>query len=155
MYARQRQRGFNLVELMIVVSIVAILAMIAYPSYQNQVRTSRRAHAQADLMQLVQALERVYAESGCYNPGDAGVCGTGSPPFLPAVSPMDGSRPIWYNIAVTGLTGDAFTLVATPVAGSAQDGDGIQTLDDQGARGWDKNNDGDVGDAGEDNWERH
>ena len=36
-------RGFTLVELMIVVAIVAILAAIGYPSYQNSVQKSRRA----------------------------------------------------------------------------------------------------------------
>jgi type IV pilus assembly protein PilE len=150
--------GFSLVELLVVMTISAILAGIAYPSYQSQLRSARRVHAQADLMQLAQAMERVYSESGCYDNGDGGACGDGvPPPFLPAVSPMDGSRPIWYDIFVSadGLTRDTFTLVATPVAGTDQAGDGIVTLNSQGVRAWDENNDGDVGDAGEDNWERN
>ena len=50
--ARNHQRGFTLIELMIVVVIVAILAAIAFPSYQSQVRKSRRAAAASFLMQV-------------------------------------------------------------------------------------------------------
>lgn len=44
---------------MITVAIVAILAAIAYPSYQNYIRKSRRATAQAALMDIA-AKEQAY-----------------------------------------------------------------------------------------------
>ena len=42
---RRVNRGFTLIELMIVVAIVAILAAIAYPAYTESVRKGRRAEA--------------------------------------------------------------------------------------------------------------
>ena len=43
------EKGFTLVELMIVVAIVAILATLSYPSYVQFVRKADRSQAQADL----------------------------------------------------------------------------------------------------------
>ena len=46
----KKNTGFTLIELMIVVAIIGVLAAIAYPSYQNQVRKSRRSEAQQLLL---------------------------------------------------------------------------------------------------------
>ncbi|WP_272887738.1 type IV pilin protein [Caldimonas thermodepolymerans] len=59
--------GFTLIELMIVVVVIAILAAIAYPSYQEHVVKSRRATAQACLLELGQFMERFYATNMRYD----------------------------------------------------------------------------------------
>src|SRR5690554_6217446 len=63
---RLTQTGFTLIELMVVVAVVAILAAIAIPSYQEQVRKSRRGQAQADLVELAQRAERSHTVNNTY-----------------------------------------------------------------------------------------
>lgn len=64
-------QGFTLVELVVVVAVIAILAAIALPSYNEQVRSARRADAQAILAQTVQCMERFNTSNGTYVGGDA------------------------------------------------------------------------------------
>lgn len=52
------QRGFTLLELMIVVLIVAVLAGLAFNAYNNQVRKSRRAEAKQVLSDLMLKQEK-------------------------------------------------------------------------------------------------
>lgn len=136
--------GFTLIELMIAVAIVAILAAIAYPSYQDSVRKSRRADAKAALLELAQFMERNYTEANRYNLDTAGNAIT--LPFNEA--PKDGT-PKFYDLTLQSVAASSFTLRATPKAG--QSGDGWLELDHTGAKRWDKNNNSSF-DTGESNW---
>ncbi len=59
-------RGFTLVELMIVVAIAAILAAIAYPSYQDSIRKSRRTEAKTALENVAAEQEKYYYRNNAY-----------------------------------------------------------------------------------------
>jgi type IV pilus assembly protein PilE len=60
------QRGFTLIELMIVVAIIAIIASVAYPSYTRYVERSIRSDAHAALMQAASEMERCYTRRYSY-----------------------------------------------------------------------------------------
>jgi len=105
------QRGFTLMEVMIVVSIIFILAVIAYPAYTSQVQKSRRVDAKAALMTAAQTLERCFTENNSYA---AAACVTAVPNSW-TVSQGD------YAVAFTSRTATAYTLTATATGVQAND----------------------------------
>lgn len=126
---RRPASGFTLIELMVVVAVVAILAAIAIPSYQEQVRKSRRGQAQADLVELAQRAERFHTVNNTY------VGFWDSVPVAHKRSPRDGGS-AFYTIEISGVSAGAFTLTATPIAGTAQANDrcGSMRLDQAGRK---------------------
>jgi type II secretion system protein G len=60
----RNQRGFTLIELMIVVAIIGILTAIAFPLYANIQARARVAKAQADARTLASAVVVYSAHTG-------------------------------------------------------------------------------------------
>lgn len=124
-----QHKGFSLIEIMIVVVIVGILASIALPSYRDNVRASRRADVQRQLVERSQTLERYFTANGRYVTVAGGnACGGGADPTND-----------FYAVA-TVCTDTTFTITATPGGSGLQAADGTQTLTQSGARGGSVNN---------------
>ncbi|WP_423779817.1 type IV pilin protein [Delftia acidovorans] len=120
----RRDRGFTLIELMIVVAVVAILGAIAVPSYNEYIRRAHRADARAGLLQAQQWLERAATAMGVY------------PTALPAELTWSSDRGKRYTLGfAAGNTNAAYTLVATRRGSQAGDRCGDFTLTHTGTRG--------------------
>jgi type IV pilus assembly protein PilE len=106
-----RHLGFTLVELLIVVVIAAILVSIAVPSYQAQVRKSRRTDARNALLDIAAREERFLSVSNNYsaNAVDVGYGGVWPQPVtnnyyqvsVTAPDPAQPTVPISYIITAT------------------------------------------------------
>lgn len=128
----RKDKGFSLIELMIVIAVIAIIAAIAIPSYNQYVVRSKRADAMGTLMSASQAVERYKSNNNFSYDGveDSNV--------IPTQVPSDGGD-AYYTIAFQGdPTVTTYTLIATPT-GSQPVSDGTLTINQNGVKTWDGN----------------
>jgi type IV pilus assembly protein PilA len=72
----KNQKGFTLIELMIVIAIIGILAAIAIPQFSAYRRRSYNASANADLRNAATAQEAYYVDKATYTNLIADLVGT-------------------------------------------------------------------------------
>ncbi|WP_261843469.1 type IV pilin protein [Aliamphritea ceti] len=106
-------KGFSLLELMIAVAIVGIISALAYPSYIEYVKDTRRANATLALMSLAGDMERYYTTESSYVGAASGAL-PAIPLFGPAYSPVDATNAAAaeYNLRITSAAVDGFIIQA-------------------------------------------
>ncbi|MCO5054792.1 MAG: type IV pilin protein [Thermomonas sp.] len=120
--AQRHSAGFTLIELLVVVAIIGVLSSIAYPSYVDHVRRTRRVAAEGCLSALAQQLERFYTTNMTY------VGFAGAPNCDPKITSD------FYNIPAPVVTARAYTLTAAPKGSQSGDSCGTLTLDQAGTK---------------------
>lgn len=90
------QKGFTLVELMVVIAIIGIIASIAVPSYADYVKKGKAAEATATLANLRIKMEQYYQDNRTYVGGEC--------------SPGSGDR--YFTYSCSAQTATTYTLNA-------------------------------------------
>jgi len=104
-------KGFSLLELMIVIAVIAITLAWAIPSYQDSVRKARRGEAQSQMREFeVCAARRYTVDSDFDNAGDC---------------PLESND--YYTFAVTDSEFE-YEVTATPKDSQVADKCGEMTL---------------------------
>lgn len=138
---QNKQQGFTLIEMMIVVVIVGILASIALPSYQEHVRRSNRAEGQAFLLDVAARQERYSAQNNEYITSSTVAMlkklGLRERPNLSEEYSETGK----YKLSITTMSnGSGYKLTATPTFTDPKCGNfvlnslGERTMDGGGTR---------------------
>lgn len=118
------QIGFTLIELMFAIVIVAVLAAIALPSYQSQVRKSRRAEAVTFMSQVQQAQERWRANRTSY--GNVFIVSSGALRGVGAAGDADAASTHttsggYYSLSLATVTATGYAVQATALSSQLND----------------------------------
>jgi type IV pilus assembly protein PilE len=120
-----KQRGYTLIELMVVVVVIAILGVIGIPSYRAYMLRAQRTEAKDALVRLATNQERFYLQNNTYTAdlAELGFTGGATDQGL-------------YELDVPAADQQGFVAVATPAASGGMIADvecGEFSIDQTGA----------------------
>ena len=101
------QRGFNLIELMVVVAIVAILAAIALPNYTDYVTRGRITEALSGLGDARSKMEQYFQDNRTY------AAGCVVSPAVPGATDIQVQALQSFDLTCSNLAANTYTINAT------------------------------------------
>ncbi len=107
-----KQRGFSLIELVLVIAIIMVLSLVSGPLYRNHANKSRQTEGYALLGTIRSAQEKYFGEFGTfYYPGDnpGGYSPTGYDPVLGIDARMNKFYKTFKSFAWVGKGDDTNT----------------------------------------------
>lgn len=97
MHAGRNERGWTLIELVVVMAIIAVLAALATVGTRNAVWLAREATLKEDLFRMRDAIDQYYADKGKY-PADLQALVTDQYIREVPIDPISNSRDTWQTI---------------------------------------------------------
>ena len=128
---RKNNKGFTLIELMIVVVIIGILAALAIPRFMRSTTKSKQSEAK-QLLKQIYTLQHAYRqEFNAY--ACAGLVASATAPVAFAVIGVDVGLSARYRYTMTTATATAFLCTADAIINLDDDGTvDTWTINDQG-----------------------
>ena len=126
------QKGFTLIELMIVVAIIGLLAGIGYPAYVGQMTKARRSDAQQLILDISNKLEQHVMDARNYT-ADLTKLFINEDDWTCIAANCSNA---FYTITITLDAGPppTYLIQGVPVAGGTQASDGNLSLASTGAK---------------------
>ncbi|MFC3150400.1 type IV pilin protein [Litoribrevibacter euphylliae] len=126
MLHKNSDKGFSLIELLIVVAIIGVLGFIAYPNYQQFVQDGKRNATKSFMMELASQQSNYLQDNREYA-------------AILADLNVTASEDVTNNYAITiSIDGSStipnYLITASPLAASIMSGDGDLTLNHLGVK---------------------
>lgn len=126
-------RGFTLIELMIVLAVVGLLTAISYPVYRQHIIRGNREAAKTELVEIAAQQEKIYLNSDAYTSNlTTAYTGTSAGGLGRTTGKTSNGK---YTLSIA-TAAQSYTVTATPVSTTVQASDGTLTVSSNGNRTW-------------------
>jgi len=115
-------KGFTIIEMMLVITIVGIIAALGVPAYTGYTRHADRANAKSNVYEIAQVMERAFTEDRAYNVVD----------LDSTLSLFNSSDPQLYTYSIN-RNATSYDVIAT--ANESRDPYDL-TIDERGSEGY-------------------